>query len=102
MTVTGNPGGILVYILYFFILLPIFLFINKDSNKSKLIFLRVNAFIGVFLLYSDMDSLLFSIEHRAISGLFGVLLYIYLCVFINFIFFITSFFVKGEFLLKGW
>ena len=102
MTVTGKPGGILVYILYFFILLPIFLFINKDSNKSKLIFLRVNAFIGVFLLYSDMDSLLFSIEHRAISGLFGVLLYIYLCVFINFIFFITSFFVKGEFLLKGW
>ena len=44
MTITGNPGGMLVYILYFFILLPIFLFTNNDSNKSKLIFLRVNAF----------------------------------------------------------
>ena len=50
MTVAGNPGIGLIYLLYFFVIFPFIIFLGIISPQKKKYFLRFNAIIGLILL----------------------------------------------------
>lgn len=102
MTVAGNPGIGLIYLLYFFIIFPFIIFLGFILPQKKKYFLRLNAVIGFILLLDFSGIILEKYELNIWNNLLSFFLYLMLCSGLNIIFTLLDFFINSIKLSKMW
>lgn len=102
MIVAGEPGAGLLFLLYFFVILPavsIYLLLVKEVRNG---FLKLNAGIFMLFAYSLLKAGMFSVQNSEISGFRLVMLYVTGMVFLNILFAVVAVLFKSAAIYRIW